>query len=152
MRSIAQSDSQSVWLSVWLFETPWTVTHQAPLSMEFSRQEYWSGLPFPSPGDLPDPGIEPKSLVPPALGGRFSTTVPPGKPIYLKLIQHSKILEWVAVPFSRRSSQPRDWTQVSHIEDEFFTSCHKGSPRILEWVAYPLSGESTQPRNRTGVS
>ena len=40
---------------------PWTVAHQAPLSMEFSRQEYWSGLPFPSPGDLPEPGIEPES-------------------------------------------------------------------------------------------
>ena len=46
---------------VWLFETPWTVVYQAPRSMGFSRQEYWSGLPFPSPGDLPDPGIEPKS-------------------------------------------------------------------------------------------
>ena len=44
---------------VLLFVTPWTVAHQAPLSMEFSRQEYWSGLLFPSPGDLPDPGIEP---------------------------------------------------------------------------------------------
>ena len=41
--------------------TPWTVAHQAPPSMEFSRQEYWSGLPFPSPGDLPNPGIEPES-------------------------------------------------------------------------------------------
>ena len=45
-----------------LFATPWTVAHHAPLSMEFSRQEYWSGLLFPSPGDLPDPGIEPESL------------------------------------------------------------------------------------------
>ena len=44
-----------------LFVTPWTVAHQAPLSMGFSRQEYWSGLPFPSPEDLPDPGIEPRS-------------------------------------------------------------------------------------------
>ena len=44
-----------------LFATPWTVAYQASLSMGFSRQEYWSGLPFPSPGDLPDPGIEPKS-------------------------------------------------------------------------------------------
>ena len=44
------------------FVMPWTVALQAPLSMEFSRQEYWSGLPFPSPGDLPSPGIEPKSL------------------------------------------------------------------------------------------
>ena len=46
---------------VWLFAIPWTVSYKAPLSMEFSRQEYWSGLPFPSPGDLPDPGIEPRS-------------------------------------------------------------------------------------------
>ena len=46
---------------VQLFETPWTVAHQAPLSMGFSRQEHWSGLPFPSPGDLPDPGIEPRN-------------------------------------------------------------------------------------------
>ena len=44
-----------------LFGTSWTVAYQAPESMEFSRQEYWSGLPFPSPGDLPDPGIEPGS-------------------------------------------------------------------------------------------
>ena len=49
------------------FVTPWTVAHQAPLSMGFPRQEYWSGLPFPPPGDLPDPGIEPGS---PALAGR----------------------------------------------------------------------------------
>ena len=46
-----------------LFVTPWTVAHQAPQSMEFSVQRYWSGLPFPSPGDLPDPGIEPRSTV-----------------------------------------------------------------------------------------
>ena len=46
---------------VQLFATPWTAAYQAPPSMGFSRQEYWSGLPFPSPGDLPDPGIEPKS-------------------------------------------------------------------------------------------
>ena len=49
-------------LSLRLFATPWTVSHQAPLSMGFSRQEYWSGLPFPSPGDLLHPGIEPRSL------------------------------------------------------------------------------------------
>ena len=59
---------------VWLFVAPWAVTHQAPLSMGFSRQEYWSGLPFPSPGDLPDPGIEPGSLTFPALAGKFFTT------------------------------------------------------------------------------
>ena len=45
-----------------LFVTPWSIAYKAPLSTEFSRQEYWSGLPLPSPGDLPDPGIEPRSL------------------------------------------------------------------------------------------
>ena len=53
--------------------TPWTVAHQAPLSMGFSRQEYWSGVPLPSPGDLSDPGIEPSSLMPLALAGRLFT-------------------------------------------------------------------------------
>ena len=62
---------------VQLFETPWTVAHQVLLPMEFSRQEYWSGLPFPTPGDLPNPGIEPTSHVSPALAGGFFTTVPP---------------------------------------------------------------------------
>ena len=54
-----------------LFVAPWTVARQAPLSMGFSRQEYWSGLPFPSLGDLPDPGTEPTSLMSPALAGGF---------------------------------------------------------------------------------
>ena len=53
--------------------TPWTVAGHAPLSMGFPRQEYWSGLPFPSPGDLPDPGIKSISPVAPALAGRFFT-------------------------------------------------------------------------------
>ena len=57
----------------------WTVAHQAFLSMEFSRQEYHSGLPFPTPGVLPDTGIEPISLVSPALAGEFFATVPPGR-------------------------------------------------------------------------
>ena len=61
---------------VQLFATPWTVAHQAPLSMGFSRQEYWSGLPFPFPGDLPDPGIEPRS---PALRADASPSEPSGK-------------------------------------------------------------------------
>ena len=56
-----------------LFSTPWTVTYQALLSMGFSRQEYWSGLPFPSPGDLPDPEIEPMSVLFPTLAGGFFT-------------------------------------------------------------------------------
>ena len=62
-----------------LFATPWTVACQAPLYMEFSRQEYWSGLSFPSPGDLPDPGIEPGS---PTLQADTLTSEPPGKLMY----------------------------------------------------------------------
>ena len=58
-----------------VFATPWTVAHQAPLSLGFSRQEYWSGLPFPSPGNLPDPGIELRS---PTLQEDALTSEPPG--------------------------------------------------------------------------
>ena len=61
-----------------LFATPWTVAYQAPQSMEFSRQEYWSGLPFPSPGDLPNPGIKPGS---PMLLADALPSEPPGKPL-----------------------------------------------------------------------
>ena len=64
---------------VQLFLTPWTVARQGPLSMGLSRQKYWSGLPFPSPGDFPNPGIK---LVSPALAGTFFTTEPPGKPYH----------------------------------------------------------------------
>ena len=93
---------------VQLFATPWTVAHQAPPSMEFSRQEYWSGLPFPSPGDLPNPGIEARST---ALQEDSLPTEPPGSP---------RILEWVAYPFSSGSLQPRNGAGVSCIAGEFF--------------------------------
>ena len=90
---------------VQLFATPWTVAYQAPLSKEFSRQEYWSRLPFSSPLDLPNPGIEPGS---PALQADALPSEPPGKPVYffepLFWGVGVKILEWVAIPFSRRSS------------------------------------------------
>ena len=69
-----------------LFATPWTVAHHAPLSMGFSRQEYWSGLLFPSPEDLPNPGIKPGS---PALQADALTSEPPGKsinPCYLAIL------------------------------------------------------------------
>ena len=91
--SILESESHSV-LSI--FATPWTVARQAPLSVEFSRPAHWSGLPFPSPGDLPDPGTERRS---PALQVDSLPPEPPGKP---------GILEWVAYPFSRGSSGPRN--------------------------------------------
>ena len=58
---------------------PWTIAHQDPLSMGFSRQEYWSGLPLPPPGDLPHPGIKPESPISPALAGRVFIAESPGK-------------------------------------------------------------------------
>ena len=61
-------------------ETPQTVALQVPLSMGFPRQEYWSELPFPSPGDLPDPGIKPATSCVSCVAGKFFTTEPPGKP------------------------------------------------------------------------
>ena len=63
---------------LWLFAAPWTVAHQTPLSIEFSKQEYWSGLLFPTPEDLPDPGIEPSS---PASQANSLLYEPPGKPL-----------------------------------------------------------------------
>ena len=82
---------------------------QAPLSMGFSRQEYWSGLPGPPPGDLPDPGIQAVCLMSPAL----------------------------AWPFSRGSPQPRDWAPVSHIEGGFFTGwATRDAPCIGGWFLY----------------
>ena len=77
------------------FATPWTVACQVPLSMRFPRQDYWSGLPFPSPGDLPSPEIEPTS---PALEGRFFTPELPGKPTieYNLAIKKNEIMSFVA--------------------------------------------------------
>ena len=136
-----------------LFATPWTVAYQGPPSMGFSRQKSWSGLPFPSPGDLPNPGIEPGS---PALQADALPSEPPGKPILFYFILffyqgetesevaqscltlcdpldcslpgssvheifHARVLEWVAISFSRESFQPRDRTWVSRIAGRRFT-------------------------------
>ena len=115
--------------------TPWTVACQAALSMDFSRPEYCSESPFPSPGYLSNPGIEPRS---PTLQADSLPSESPGKP-YMKVPQlcltlcdpmdytvheilQARVLEWVAFPFSGGSSQPRDQTQVSRIADRFFTS------------------------------
>ena len=74
-----------------LCATPWTTVRQAPLSKGFSRQEYWSGLPCPLPGNLPDPRTEPESLVSPALAGRFFTTSAPREA--LKVPENTSIVK-----------------------------------------------------------
>ena len=122
----------------------WTVAWQSPLSMGFPRQEHWNGLPRPLLGDLPTSRMEPISLMSPAFCiGRWGSLLlaPPGKPMKEEVkvtqscltlwdpmnytvheILQTRILEWVAFPLSRESSQPRDRTQVSCIECGFFTS------------------------------
>ena len=93
---------------VWLFSTLWTVAHQAPLSMAFSQQEYWNGLPCPPPWDFPNLGIEPRS---PPLQADSLPSEPSGKP---------RILEWVAYAFSWGSAWPRNQTEFFCIAGEFF--------------------------------
>ena len=95
---------------VWLFVTPWTVAHQAPLSMGFSRQEYWSGLPCPPPGDLPNPGIKPRSL---AVRADSLPVKPQGKPKNTGVGSLS-LLQWIF--------WPGNWTGVSCIAGGFFTN------------------------------
>ena len=90
--------------------TPWAVARQAPLSMEFSRQEYWSGLQCPPPGIFPIQGLKPGLLHCRQILYRLSHQGSPW------------ILEWAAYPFSRGSSQPRNWIGVSCIVDGFFTN------------------------------
>ena len=80
---------------VHLFAPPWTAALQAPLSIEFSRQEYLSGLPFPLPEDLPDPEIETTSPVSPALANRFFTTAPPRKP-FLNISINAKLFAYMS--------------------------------------------------------
>ena len=78
---------------VWITETPWTVARQASLSMGFSKQEYWSGLPCLPPGDLPSPGIEPTSITSPALAGKSFTTSATWEAL-LKSVAH--LLSWLS--------------------------------------------------------
>ena len=96
---------------VWLFVTSQSVAHQAPLSMEFCRQEYWSGFPFPTSGDLSDPGIEPTPPESPALAGRLFTTAPPGKPHI-----------WLSWPYFSSSWFPFAWRNFLVLIQ--WSSCH----------------------------
>ena len=81
---------------------PKDCNHQSPEFMRFSRQEYWSGLPCPSPGDLPDPGIKPSS---PALAGGFFTAEPPGNPIYFSAISDSQVFKIRSLQLPRQEGE-----------------------------------------------
>ena len=91
---------------VQLFATPWTIAYQAPPSMGFSRQECWSGLPFPSPGDLPDPGIEPRS---PALQADALPCEPPGKPISWLRDEHKQEVPEINQIWPQEQTNQNDW-------------------------------------------
>ena len=88
------------------FVTPWTVAHQASLSIGFLREEYWSGLPISSPGDLPDPGIEPRS---PALAAIFFTTESPGKPELLLFFKFFKNVNWRLITLQTYIDMNQPW-------------------------------------------
>ena len=115
---------------VGLFETPWTIQ-----SIEFSRPEYWSGYPFPSPGDLPNPEIEPRF---PALQVNSSPAEPQGK-------AKNTGVGSLSLLFPIQELNPG----LLHCRQILYQLSHQGSPRILEWVAYPFS---SQPRNWTRIS
>ena len=89
---------------------PWTVTRQAPLSMGFSRQEYWNGLPFPPPGNLPNPGIKPVSLMSPALAGGFLTkSAIRGRSGKYKAIKGIICLTWASLVVQLVKNLPAMW-------------------------------------------
>ena len=106
----------------------WTVTRRASLSLGFSRQEYWSGLPFPPPGALPNPGIEPRS---PALAGRFFTSW---------VIKEAPVCQYFNVNMKVAQSCP------TLCDPTDYTVPGIPQTRILEWVAFPFSRGSSQPR------
>ena len=116
------------------FATPQTVPCQAPLSMEFSRQEYWSGLPFPSSRDLPNRGVE---SVSPALADGFCTTEPPGK-LYVCVCVCVFVYEVKVAQSCPTLCDPMDYTVHGILQ-----------ARILDWVAFPFSRGSSQARDQT---
>ena len=115
---------------------PWTIQ-----SMEFSRPEYWSVLPFPSPGDLPNPGMEPRS---PTLQTDSLPAEPQGKP---------KNTGVGSLSLLQRIFPTQELIQaLLHCRWILHQLSHEGSTRILEWVAYPFSRGSSQPRDQAHIS
>jgi len=122
---------------VWLFATPWVIACQAPLSMEFSRQEYWSGLPFPSAGDLPNPGIKLTSLKSPALAGRFFTTRATSEALYDHYYTLEKSYCWIRLQ------------RANHVEElHFYQTLGLANTFHLELIVvtwYSLMGRTARP-------
>ena len=119
----------------WLFETLKTIACQAPLSMGFSRQEYWRGWPLPSPGDLPKPRVKAESLVSPALADKFSTIEPHGKP----LMDHSR----EAFMFNEVEGQCKEFSDKLSWSRCFVWLCDEEKIHQTGWSSITSRGESS---------
>ena len=131
MKVKSQSEVAQSLSRVRLFATPWTAAYQAPPSMEFSRQDYWSGVPFPSPGDLPDPGIKPESLMSPALAGSFFTTSAtweaPQESLLLLLLSRLSHVRRLATPWTAAYQAP---PSMEFARQEYWSGVPLPSPRL----------------------
>ena len=139
---------------VWVFATLWTVVFHARLSMGFCRQEYWSGLPCPPPGDLTNPGMELTSLRSPALAGRFFTASAIWKAQKLWKSFHQLYHSVIYMQCMPAKSLQSCLTFCNHMDCSPPGSSVHGilQKRIMEWVAISSSRGSSQPRDRTHVS
>ena len=128
-----------------LFVAPWTVVCQVPLPIGFSSQEYRSGLPFPPPGDLPQPGIEPMPPASSASAGRFFTTEPPVIPLIVWMPWHVKLYAKLLQSYPTLCD-PLDCNPPGSSVHGILQA------RILEWVAMPSSQGSSWPRDGNCIS
>ena len=133
-QGLKSSSMLSRFSPVWLFGTPWTVTHQAPLCMGFLRPEYWSGLPFPSPGDRPDPGIEPRS---PTLEAGALPSEPPGNPCVKWTVSPSVVSD-SAIPWTAWNSpgQNTGMGSLSLFQEIFPTQGSNPGLPHCRWILY----------------
>ena len=129
---------------VQLFVTPWTVTCQAPLSMGFSRQEYWSGLPCLPPGDLPKPEIDLSSLMSPALAGRFFTTSTTWETNLLSVLYKIKIPWALCLHILGILFKSASWVFLL-AEMEVITSFSEGMKTVIKWLCHLFLSRLTNP-------
>ena len=134
----------------------WTVAHQAPLSMGLSRQKYWSGLPFPSPGDLPDPGMEPASLMSPTSAGSLPVE-PPEKPIVVLqcCVNFYCIAKWFGHTYRYIASLVAQMVKnLLAVQEILFSPWVKKIPWRREWQPTPISlpGEFHEQRSLAGYN
>ena len=132
---------------VWLFVIPWTVAHQTPLSLGFSRQEYWSGLPFPLPGDLPNPGIKPVFLESPASAGRFFAT----RAIWKALIDYISHYNIEILSANHAMVQSFSGTKYHWVPSLYHKIGQVEVPIIIKWKWYIQDWTKPGPHGLTAL-